>query len=291
MRLAHEHNLSLLMDPAKLFEMQGWQTDPWQRDLLRSKAPRILLNCCRQAGKSTTVAALALHRALYEPGSLVLLLSRSQRQSSELFRKVIEFYDAAKRPVQATSESALSLELINGSRVLSLPGQEENIRGFSGVGLLIIDEAARVPDDLYRAVRPMIAVSGGRLILLSTPFGRRGFFHDAWTDYWGGWRRVDVPARQVPRISNEFLQEELRLFGRSWFEQEFNCSFEAVEGLIYPEFSKCVVTQVPAEMILEATRPLGFTDKRRVQRLGGIDFGFSDPFAAVWGYHDDRYIL
>jgi hypothetical protein len=291
MLLTREENLSLLLDPARLFELRGWTPDIWQRELLRSKSPRILLNCCRQAGKSTAVAALALHTALFKPKALVLLLSRSQRQSSELFRKVLDFYEALGRPVQADAESSLSLELVNGSRVVSLPGQEENIRGFSGVTLLVIDEAARVPDDLYRAVRPMIAVSGGRLILLSTPFGRRGFFHEAWTDQWGGWRRVEVPARQIPRISKEFLDEELRLFGRSWFDQEFNCSFEAVEGLVYPDFCKCLVSEVPSEVIREAIRPLGYLEKRPVKRVGGIDFGFSDPFAAVWGFHDKSDIL
>jgi hypothetical protein len=291
MTLTREQNLSLMLDPSKFFEIRGWVADPWQRDLLRSRAPRILLNCCRQAGKSTTVAALALHTVLFQPESLVLLLSRSQRQSSELFRKVLEFYNAVGRPVQAIGESALSLELINGSRVLSLPGQEENIRGFSGVRLLIIDEAARVPDDLYRAVRPMIAVSSGRLVLLSTPFGRRGFFHDAWTDSQGGWLRVEIPAARVPRISPAYLQEELRLFGRSWYDQEFNCSFEAIEGLVYPQFGKCLVEQVPPEIIREGTRPVSPFDKRRVHRVGGIDFGFTDPFAAVWGFHDESDVL
>jgi hypothetical protein len=291
MSLTREQNLSLLLDPSKLFEIRGWLPDPWQRELLRSRAPRILLNCCRQAGKSTTVAALALHTALHEPGSLVLVLSKSQRQSSELFRKVLDFYNAVDRPVKANGETALSLELVNGSRILSLPGQEENIRGFSGVSLLIIDEAARVPDDLYRAVRPMIAVSGGRLILLSTPFGRRGFFYDAWIDGWGGWLRVEIRANLVPRISAAFLEEELRLFGRTWYNQEFNCSFEAVEGLVYPEFSRCLVSEVPAEVIREGTREVGPFERRRVQRVGGIDFGFSDPFAAVWGYHDADDVL
>jgi hypothetical protein len=291
MSFTREQNLSLMLDPSKFFELRGWQPDGWQRELLRSKAPRILLNCCRQAGKSTTVAALALHTALYQPGSLVLLLSKSQRQSSELFRKVLEFYNAVGRPVQANGESALSLELVNGSRILSLPGQEENIRGFSGVRLLIIDEAARVPDDLYRAVRPMIAVSGGRLILLSTPFGRRGFFYEAWSDPFGGWLKVEIRGKQVPRISCEYLDEELRLFGRSWFNQEFNCSFEAVEGLVYPEFAKCLVSQVPADIIREGTRQLGPLEGRRVRRVGGIDFGFSDPFAAVWGFHDADDVL
>lgn len=66
--------------------------DPWQAEVLRSAHPRILLNNCRQSGKSTTAAMLAVHAALCEPGSLVLLLRPSQRQSAELLRKAMAFY-------------------------------------------------------------------------------------------------------------------------------------------------------------------------------------------------------
>jgi hypothetical protein len=73
------------------------------------------------------------------------------------------------------------MELANGSRVVCLPGREESIRSFSSVALLIIDEAACVPDDLYRSVRPMLAVSQGRLVCLSTPLGKRGYSFNEWS--------------------------------------------------------------------------------------------------------------
>src|SRR5262249_29494890 len=153
----------------------------------------ILLNCSRQAGKSRTVSALALHTALCRPGSLVLLLSASLRQSGELFRKVLEGYQAVGRPVPAEADSQTQLELRNKSRIISLPGREGTIRSFGGVNLLVIDEAARVPDDLYRSVRPMLAVSQGRLVCLSTPFGKRGFFWHEWTEGGDAWQRVYIP--------------------------------------------------------------------------------------------------
>src|SRR5437868_14728290 len=244
MSLTSQQTLALALDPALLFELRGLTPDPWQRELLRSPAPRILLNCCRQAGKSTTVAALALHTALFHPGSLVLLLSRSQRQSSELFRKVIDFHQVveghALKTAGVAGRSALRLELTNGSRIVSLPGHEGTIRSYSGVRLLVIDEAARVPTDLYRAVRPMLAVSGGRLIILSTPFGRRGFFYQAWGDQATEWLRFEIRAEQAPRIGRAFLDDELYTLGHSWFNQEYACSFEALEGLVYAEFGRCL---------------------------------------------------
>jgi hypothetical protein len=186
----------------------------------------MLLNCSRQAGKSLVAAGLALREALLVPGSLVLLLSPSLRQSSELFAdKVMRVYNDLGRPVSATAESALRLELNNGSRIISLPGTETTVRGFSGVALLVVDEASRVLDALYYTIRPMLAVSGGKLICLSTPAGKRGFFHAEWIGS-TPWARVEIPATACPRISREFLAEEEKALGDHWFRQEYLCSFE-----------------------------------------------------------------
>ncbi len=197
--------------------------DPWQAEVLRSDAKRILLNCSRQSGKSTTTSALALHTATYQEGSLILCLSPTLRQSSELFRNVSRFY-GVDPSIPSRSESALRLELENGSRIVSLPGKEQNVRGYAGVSLLIVDEAARVPDDLYYSVRPMLAVSNGRMIALSTPFGTRGWWYEAWRSP-EAWKRWEVPASKCPRISSEFLEEERRVLGSYWYQQEYECKF------------------------------------------------------------------
>jgi hypothetical protein len=211
----------------------GLPPDPWQAELLRAAPRRTLLLCSRQAGKSQTAAALALQAALLEAPALVLLLSPTQRQSGELYKdKVLRLYDGLGRPVAATQQTALTMTLANGSRIVSLPGEESTIRCYSGVRLLIVDEAARVPDDLYRSVRPMLAVSGGRLICLSTPFGKRGFFHDEWHGT-NDWRRVRISAEQCPRISREFLEEERAAIGDRWFRQEYLCSFEDTAAALF----------------------------------------------------------
>jgi len=160
-QLVAEDDHALASDPALIFARMGMEPDPWQADLLRTQPQRALLLCTRQAGKSTATAAMACHAAIYNPGSLTLILAPAQRQSGELFRKVLDFYNALGQPVPADSTTALQLHLANGSRIIALPGKEATLRGYSGVNLLLIDEAARVEDALYFSVLPMLAVSGG----------------------------------------------------------------------------------------------------------------------------------
>lgn len=225
-------DLRLALDRAVFAERLGLEPDSWQEDLLRSTSNRVLLNCCRQSGKSTMTGIIALHRALYHPGSLILCLAPALRQSQELFGKVLTFYRALNRPIPARKERKLSLELENGSRIVTLPGTDKTIRGFSGTALLIVDEASRVADELYFAVRPMLAISGGTLMMLSTPYGKRGVFFEEWSQG-HGWERYEVPARECPRISEAFLAEERRSLPDWVYRQEYLCSFEETEDALF----------------------------------------------------------
>ena len=272
------------MTPAvSIMSQLGLEPDPWQVEVLTTDHPRILLNCCRQAGKSTVVAILGLVQALTVSGTKVLLLSRSHRQSMELLHNLTVLYERFKNLPSPVRHNIEELEFVNHSRIIALPCKEDTIRGYANIDLLVIDEAARVPDDLYRAVRPMLAVSNGRLILLSTPYGKRGFFFDCWSRNSGDWLRFEVPAEKIPRINPKFLDEERRNLGDSYFRQEYCCSFEAMEGLVFPDLGKCVV---PA-----AAFPYQAGLPAKAQKVGGIDFGFKNPFAAVWGFIDPEGML
>src|SRR5262249_19509138 len=144
--------LNLALDPARILAAQGMTPDPWQREVLLCPARQILLNCSRGAGKTRVTSALALHTALFRPGALVLLVSRARRQAGELLRYCKQGNRALGRPLPSIKENEHLIELANCSRIVSLPGREETIRSFQGVNLLILDEAARVPDELYASV-------------------------------------------------------------------------------------------------------------------------------------------
>ena len=226
-------DLRLALDPARLLRAWGFDPDPWQEDVLRARPSRALLCCCRQAGKSSAAAAAAVHEALYKPASLCLMLAPSQRQSAELLRKARSLLSVAAPMLEFKIDSTQTLELANGSRIISLPARDDTIRGFSNVALLIFDEAAWVDDELYVATRPMLAVSGGRLLALSTPNGQRGWFYREWSEG-QHWHRTRVVAAECPRIPAGFLAEERRAMTAAAFASEYECAFtDAIDSVFF----------------------------------------------------------
>ena len=211
----------------------GLTLDEWQRSALTSEATQSLWNAHRQSGKSTIAAILGLHTALSTPNALVLAVSPGERQSKLLFRTMMTFYRHLGRPVPALVENRLSVELANGSSIFALPGDADTVRGFSGVNLVLADEAARIPDPMMAAVRPMLSVSGGRLVTMSTPAGKVGWFWAAWDQGGDDWERVRVPATACPRISPAWLEQERRALPASWFAAEYECEFGDVDDAAF----------------------------------------------------------
>jgi Phage terminase large subunit len=228
-------DLALALDPVLFAAEAGYPAlDAWQVQLLRSQAQQVILNVTRQGGKSSSTALLALHTALYQPGALVLLLAPALRQSQELFRKVQEAYGQLQHlPATASEESALRVAFATGSRIVCLPGKEQTIRGFSAVSVLVVDECARVADELIHAVRPMLVVSGGRIILMSTPFGTRGTFYEVWTQGGPSWERIKVTAHDVPRIPAAWLAQERQALPAWSFRQEYLCEFTSTDMQVF----------------------------------------------------------
>lgn len=218
-------------DPAELMVRAGFPPDPWQAQLLRAPLCDAQLLCARQTGKSTGTSFLATRTALLSGNTTTLIVSPAQRQSGEMLRKVVRAMNALGRPVRVTAESATALVLANGSRVLSLPASESTIRGYSA-DLLIVDEAARVPDDLLAGIRPMLAATGGKFVALSSAFARSGWFYDMWQEQGGARLKLSVKASECPRISAEFLKEERRVLGDRWYEMEYENVFgDAVQAV------------------------------------------------------------
>ncbi len=225
-------DLRLALDAVAFAREAGLDPDRWQEGVLRSESKRLLLNASRQSGKTTVVAALALHKALYAPRSFCLIFSPSLDQSLEFFRRVADLCRGlGLENVDPEALRKTGMDLKNGSRIEARPGSERTARGRTA-DLLVIDEAARIEDELYHSLRPMIAVTGGALVMLSTPYGKRGAFYEAWTNG-VGWERYRVTAEECTRISRAFLEEERRSVPARVFRQEYLCEFEETDDAVF----------------------------------------------------------
>jgi hypothetical protein len=229
-------DLALGLDPVALAAAAGYVMDRWQQDAVRSRESQVCLLCSRQSGKTFTSAVLATYTVVAEPGSLVLLTAPNIRQAQECFRVCLHLLAAVAHRAALRQVNALGLELATGSRLLVIPGDAHDARttrGFSSVRLLICDEASRLKDDVYYSLRPALAVSQGRIVLLSTPAGSRGFFHHEATSGASDWARYVVPASQCPRLSPAWLAAERDRIGRWWYAQEYECQFLDAEGALF----------------------------------------------------------
>jgi len=214
----------------------GFDPNPLQESVLRG-GRRGIVNCSRSWGKSTVAGAKAVYRALCQPDSLILVLAPSGRQSGELMRKAEEFVSRLGIKVRGDGTNEISIAFPNRSRIVGLPHKERTARGFSKVSLMLIDEASRVEDKLYRAMRPALAVGNGDLWLMSTPNGKRGFFHAEWTGGGEQWKRISATAMECPWIDPQFLDEERQNMTDAFFRQEYMCEFGQAEGRVFSQES------------------------------------------------------
>jgi hypothetical protein len=254
----------------------------------------------RQTGKSLTAAAKALLTALTRPKSLSVIISRSQNQAAEVLLKVKILYNAyadlrrerlrlpAWRPTPlgripddsdelgvevigelddfavSVRDNVLRKEFSNGSRIVTMACKGETSVG-STTDLLILDEAARMPDPVYYSVRPTLAIAQskgrGELLCLSTPFGKRGWFWDAWkgceeaelSGKTPAWSRTTIAVEQCPRITAEFLDQEREAMGDHWYEQEYMCRFREAVDAVFREsdISRATSNTVPGRLFAE----------------------------------------
>ena len=209
----------------------GIDLDPWQCRLMDNRGDDLLINCSRQSGKSTVAGLLATHKAVFNAGSLSVILAPANRQSAETLRVAKRAYRTAVPDGRLLRDNVYDLEFSNNSRVVTVPATEGTIRGIPGVKLLILDEASRIPDEVYFAALPFIAASKGQRIAMSTPNGLRGWWSRAWHGEDGEpWSKVEVPATECPRLSKEKLEGYRLSMNERRFMQEFMCQFNALEG-------------------------------------------------------------
>ncbi len=266
-------------NPASMFSVAvGHDPDPWQADFLNARYSRAIINASRRSGKTATTACKALHHAMFAPRSApatVLIFAPAGRQSDELLHELHVMYERLGRPVGRSTDRISELDFANGSRIIPLPENPDTVRIYTPT-LVLVDEASRVPENLFRAIAPFRALAKCLLILLSTPNGKQGFFYREWFGQ-GEWERVKVTADQCPRIDPRIIEEDRLSFGDEYVRQEYFGSFETMSGLVYPDYEKYIVdNDVPIKV---------------ARAFAGADFGFHNPAAFELGKLDTDDVL
>lgn len=206
--------------------------DPWQEEALGhlvTSHDDVLMLCSRGSGKTKCFAAAAYVEAAL--GGFAMILSRSDRQALRVMRYV-KGYHVEQQLGRLVRDTMHEMEFSNGGRVIALPCSGDTVVGEHGVTLLGLDEAARIKDEFYAVVTPMLAVSErvtgvkARLALMTTPFGKRGFFWEEWEgERAGNWKRHRYTWRQCPRITPQWVELERRRHGDLWVRQEYEVEF------------------------------------------------------------------
>jgi len=222
--------------------------DPWQIDMLSALVTReedTQCLCSRQSGKTEANALAAYVEAAN--GGFVLILTPSDEQSKEFMERVASHHNALRLANPVDEPTKHEIKFAGEGRIKALPNNERTARIYARVSLIIIDEASRVPDQLYGAVTPMLMVSrasglGGRIGLLSTPFGKRGFFYEEWIA--GRYKRFRAPWTECPRIKPEDVELERKRHGDLWVQQEYELAFlDQVQGGFFDAdaFAECII--------------------------------------------------
>ncbi|MFZ0353799.1 MAG: terminase family protein [Pseudolabrys sp.] len=217
-----KREIAYQVDPALwVREVLGMTPTSWQESFLRARrGASILALTARQVGKTTSAAWAIAHYMLFTPGSLSVIACPAQRQSAEAVRRVREVL--IKVGVELESDNVFALELKNGSRVLALPSSDDSVRGLTVDGWIIADEAARLPEDLIAALRPMRARRPqARFAMLSTAWSRTDPFWTAWAGDEQSWIRLKATADAIETFSRKFLEQERIALGEDGFKREY----------------------------------------------------------------------
>ena len=222
--------------------------DKWQEDVLNTRG-NIVLCSGRQVGKSTVISIKGGEYAVTHANKTVLIIASVERQALLLFEKVLSYiHDNHKSLIKKGKDRPTkhTLRLTNGSIIHCLPTglSGYGIRGYT-IDQLYADEAHFIPEDVWQAVTPMLATTGGDIILLSTPHGRTGYFYRCFSD--PSFTSFHISSEDCDRIPKEFLDLEKERMTKLQYAQEYLGEFIDKLQQFFPEdiIKKCMTAKRP----------------------------------------------
>ncbi|MBB5075832.1 terminase large subunit domain-containing protein [Nonomuraea endophytica] len=253
---------------------------PHQAQVALSPARTRVMCCGRQAGKSRTLAVIALHGAFTQAGYRVLVLSAGEDAAKDLMAEISGLASSPLLAGSVVDDNASRVTLTNGSTIRCVPASEKQVRGKS-VDLLILDEAAQIPDELWRAARySIIARPESRVVLASTPFGGRDRFfaqlYHLGTNGAEGYASFHWPSTVSPLVDAALLEDWRRQDPEWVFRQE-----------VLAEWVEDEAAYFTAEELLGAVADYELWSPERVKAAYGHHRPLGGAAGLDWGFAQD----
>lgn len=201
--------------------------DKWQEEVINTTG-NICLRSGRQVGKSTIIGLKAAQFALSHRKKLIMVISKTERQAGLLFAKILAnlvnldekriITKGRKRPTKHI------INLTNGSTIHCLPCGDTGfgIMGFT-IDLLIADEAAWIPEEVWNSIIPALAITKGNIWLLSTPFLKRGYYYECFND--PAFTAFHTSSEDCPRKDQVFLDRQKEVLTKTQYAQMYKGQF------------------------------------------------------------------
>ena len=287
--------LSCALSRSAYTESCGFHPHPWQKDVLEDRSSFKIINGARQSGKSTIIAVVPAHKAKFRKGSLSLVIAPTRAQASEDIAKIKSFIMDDPTYPELVKCSSSEIELANGSRIIVVTATDKAARGYSAPDVIVVDEASRVLKTVYTsAILPMQTASPEdfELILISTPFGKSGFFWDCWNDDLYHRYMVKAPWSVDERMPMRlFVAPEEERFRDS-------CQKDGIHGYYSPqhrnEKQQLAILRQQGTLIYQQEFLCEFVDRNdAVFRQANLDRAFfpeENPRPFAFSGHDDDWM-
>lgn len=203
--------------------------DKWQREVMKTPG-NICLRSGRQVGKSFVIGIKAAQYALENPNKLVMVISKTERQAGLLFAKILNNVHNLDRTQiqkgrdpktkQLMSPTKHLLNLKNGTSIHCLPAGDTGfgIMGFT-IDLLIADEAAFIPEEVWNSIIPALAITRGNIWLLSTPYVKEGYYYNCFSD--PTFTAFHTSSEDCPRKDEAFLERMKETLTKAQYAQMY----------------------------------------------------------------------
>lgn len=241
--------IDLFLDPVRFFSfITGFHPTEYQQKILEDESQYVTIRASRQSGKTEVIAVKVLWHCLLNPDFQTLILAPTLRQSSIVFNK-IDMYLLKNSFLRSLAKvhSRSYIQFDNGSEIYNLPGSSgDTIRGYSPK-FVVVDEAAYIKDEVYTALEPSLAVTNGKIVLISSPFGKQGRFYESHTrlDYYS---RYHVSYEDCPFINKDYIERERQNKTEMEFQQEYQADFvEEADTYFTISLIKSCMTEITQE--------------------------------------------